>query len=142
MNVGATLGFSGGFNTAYRRMTLQLEEGSRPTGDLFENFFSTTAAAVLAWRLDTGYPFAPLSRVELGGTFLSYTHVEFFPDHTRLALALPSRSELVPSARLVAAVEYRFADRWVASIGLSARHSFGGRTPWLLSVPFSVGTIW
>ena len=34
---------------------------------------------------------------------------EFFPDQTRLALALPTRSELVPSARLVMAVEYRFA---------------------------------
>lgn len=142
LHIGAALGFSGGLNTAYRRMTLPLEDGSRPMGDLFENFFSATTAAVLAWRLDTGYPFAPLARVELGGAFLSYPHGEFFPDHTRLALALPARSELVPTARLVAAVEYRFADRWVTSIGLSARRNFGGRTPWLLAVPLSVGAIW
>ncbi len=142
LHVGAAFGFSGGLNTAYQRMTLQLEDGSRPTGDLFEDFFTVTAAAVLAYRLDTGYPLAPLARVELGGNFVRYPHGEFFPDQTRLALALPTRSELVPSARLVMAVEYRFADRWVASVGLSARRHFGGRSPWLLTVPLSAGVIW
>jgi hypothetical protein len=142
LHVGAALGFSAGFNTAWRRVTLQLADGSHPTGDLFEDFFSATAAAVLSWRVDTGHPFAPLARVELGGTLLGYPHAEFFPDHTRLALALPQHTELVPSTRLVVALEYRFADRWVASLGLSARHHFGGRTPWQLSVPLSVGAIW
>ena len=142
LNVGASLGVSGGFNTAWRRMTLPLADGSRPTGDFFEDFFSATAAALVTYRLDTGYPLAPLARLELGCSILSYPHAEFFPDNTRLALPYPARPELVPSARLVAAVEYRFADRWVASLGLSAHRHFGGRTSWLLSVPLSVGYIW
>lgn len=142
LDVGAALGITGGRNTAWRHVTPQLADGSRPTGDFFEDFFSATAAAVLTWRLDTGYPFAPLARAEFGAALLGYPRAEFFPDNTRLALSIPARMELVPSMRLVTAIEYRFTDRWVASVGLAARHNFGGRTPWQLSLPVSVGVIW
>lgn len=121
---------------------LTLTDGSTPNGDLWENVGQFGAAAVLAYRFDTGHLWAPVLRAEVGASLHRYTSLQFFASAGSFSQTEKNRSEFRPDARLVGSLEYRFWDRFIASAGLGVQRSFGALTGWRFDLPLSLGAIW
>lgn len=119
-----------------------LTDGSSPSGSLFEDVLGFGGALVGAYRFDTGLPIAPVFRLELGGTYLRYNHLQFIADNTQVSFSFPALSELVFGAKAVLAVEYRFGNHFVASLGVGARKNFNSLNTWQFELPITVGWIW
>jgi hypothetical protein len=115
---------------------------SLPQGTLYENVLAVGADALAAYRLDTGYPVAPVARLQFGGTYQSYLGQQLVTNDMAHAVALPDKSELVWGVQLGLGAEYRFGDHLVASLGVAARYSLSGLIRWQLSLPLTAGVIW
>jgi hypothetical protein len=124
-------------------------DGVRPTidgaaagsGQLFQDVRGIGGGFVFVYRFDTLADVAPFVRAELGATHFSYERLRFVPEGASFAFELPGSAQLVPSARAVGGVEYRFGNQVLASIGLSVRKD-GFGAGWQFELPIALGFIW
>ncbi|WP_342382204.1 hypothetical protein NVS55_40105 (plasmid) [Myxococcus stipitatus] len=141
-HLGGTIRFTGTRNARYASIGVALPDGSLPLGSLYLDAWSLGAAALVAYRHDTGLDLAPTARVELGLAHSAYQRRELIPATRNYSLTLPSVSDFAPTARAVVGIEYRFRDSLVASAGLGIRRAFGSSLPWTLDIPLNFGVIW
>lgn len=142
LTVGGTVGIGYGRNLLLQGVALQLPEGSRPRGDLYEDLLALSLAGVASYRLDTGLRVAPVARLELGLSADYFHNRAFFPAGTSLELPQDATFDVAPYARLVLGAEYRIADHWTAFLGAGARREVGGRTPWCLEASLAAAFLW
>jgi hypothetical protein len=142
VHVGLALHASGARDVRFSNVALPLPDGSRPRGELYENVPAAGAGVLGHFRPDTGEPWAPFGRIELGASYREFREVVHFPAGTTYALDHPSRAELVPSARAGIGMEYRFANRLVGSIGISTRVNLGSLLTWQLELPVALAYVW
>jgi hypothetical protein len=91
---------------------------------------------------DTGTEIAPTLRLELGASQVRYSELSFRPAGTGLEYRYEPIDELVFGARVFAAMEYRFWERFVVSAGLSVRQNFNALAVREVGVPVAFGWIW
>jgi hypothetical protein len=142
LHVGASLGLGRAPNWVSRDVAWQLPDGSSPTGNLYEDLFTLRAGGLASYRLDTGYPVAPVGRLELGLSLQRFSNRAFIPSNTTLQLPVDSSTTVAPYARVTVGAEVRFANHWLASFGLGGRRLLGSRTPWQVEASLAAGYIW
>lgn len=142
LHVGASLRFLGTKDARFPSLTVQQPDGSTPSGSLYLDTWGLGAAALAAYRLDTGFNLAPVARVEVGLAYTRYSNLALIPESLAYALPLPSLSDLAFITRASLALEYRLGDRFVASAGVGIRHAIGSLTTWTLDIPLTFGVIW
>lgn len=140
--LGGALGVAYGKDLLFQNASLELDDGSRPRGRLFENLLGLTIGAVAAYRYDTGYSIAPIVRAELGLSGRFFHNRTFLPANTSVQIAEPSLTEWTPYSHVALGAELRFADKWVAALGVGATRSFRGRVPWQVDASLVIGRIW
>lgn len=142
-HLGFSLRVLSALNAPYAGLQLQIADGSRPPGTLYEDVLLGGGGVVLVHRFDLGFDLAPVARLEVGGLFIRHYNIGYFVDSTRVVVPLPDIQELVFSGRAHAGVEYRFfQDRLVAGIGISAAVNLSPRARWALELPITLGYIW
>lgn len=142
LHVGGSVRFIGTRNARIAGITVGQPDGSQPAGSLYLDTWSLGAAALLAYRYDTGLDLAPVARLELGLAHSSYRRLQLIADSRAYALDVPGRSTFALTTRALAAVEYRLDTRFVASAGVGIRRAFGDLTTWSLDIPLTFGLIW
>lgn len=140
--LGGALGVAYGKDLLFRNAALELDDGSRPRGSLYEDLLGLSVGAVAAYRYDTGYSIAPVLRAELGLTGRLFHNRTFLPANTTVQIAGPSLTEWAPYSHLALGAELRFSDRWVAALGLGATKHFRGRIPWEVDASLVIGRVW
>lgn len=140
--LGGALGVAYGKDLLYRDAALELDDGSRPRGLLYEDLLGLSVGAVAAYRYDTGYSIAPVLRVELGLAGRFFHNRAFLPANTTVQLAQPSFTQWTPYSHVALGSELRFADKWVAALSVGATRSFRGRVPWQVDTSLVIGRIW
>jgi hypothetical protein len=123
-------------------VALPLPDGSRPRGDLFANVLVAGAGILGQFRLDTGEPWAPFARVELGGSYRQFSGIAHYPSGTGLRLGQEARTELAPSGRAALGLEYRFGNRILGSLAIAAQANLGARWAWQFELPITVAYVW
>ena len=128
-------------DVAFAGVAPRLPDGSAPVGTFYEDAYQFGAGALVAYRLDTGYDFAPVGRLELGAAYLNYARLQHVPTGKDFGLSFPTVGEFAFGGRAVLALEYRISNHLVASVGLGARYNFNALTVWQLDLPLSFGGI-
>ena len=118
-----------------------LTVSQEPAGTFYENMLGVGADAVVAYRLDTGGPLAPVCRLQIGAAYHLYSAQQLVLDPQH-AVPYPDLGQLVAGAQVSVALEYRLGDRIVGSAGLAARYNFSGASPFQFSLPVTVGVVW
>ena len=85
---------------------------------------------------------APVFRLDVGGTRFAYSRRQFIPDSMAFGVPQSDVSELALTLGGLLGLEYRFADRFTANIGLAAQRHFGSSTPWAFQLPVSFAVVW
>lgn len=129
-------------NVSFQGVAAVLEDGSRPTGTLYEDTHGFGAGVLARWRFDTGYTLAPLAQLELGATWRRYRLQQLIPSGKDFAISLPDKDELAPDVRLVAGVEYRVLDQVLLELLVGARRPLAGVIAWQLTGSVAVGLVW
>ena len=142
LHVGALLRAGGTKDFIFPSASTTLDNGSMVTGNLWADTFAVGASGLVAYRVDTGYPFAPFARLELGFTHISQSRLQVIPLSNSFGVSEPSRNELVLGVRGLIGLEYRFLERFVASVGIGYRKHFSSLAQWQLEFPVSVGLVW
>lgn len=141
---GEVLAYYGLTNAIHVGAALQTASASNlsfttETGTLYADLLDLSACALLVYRLDTGFTFAPVARLELGVAHDRFTRAQVL--YQGFSTPTGDVVETSFTAGASVALEYRFGDHIIASAGFHARRNFG-RVGWSLGVPFSVGLIW
>lgn len=140
--LGGALGVTYGKDLLFQDAALELADGSRPRGRLYEDLLGLSLGAVAAYRYDTGYSIAPVVRAELGLAGRLFHNRTFLPANTTAQIAEPSLAEWTPYSHVALGAELRFADKWVATLGLGATKHFRGRIPWEVDASLVIGRVW
>lgn len=141
LHVGAVFRGVHGGGFAYEDKTLSVS-GTRAVGTFRQSLTGFGAAALLLFRPNLGSDFAPVARLELGGTQVHHTGLVFEPAGLSQRYEFDSLTELVWGARVVLAAEYRFLDSFVASVGLGFRQNFNALAQRQFELPILVGYVW
>jgi hypothetical protein len=122
--------------------TVRLGDGSASYGDIYEDHWSLGIGALAAYRFDIRGPLAPVAELEAGVVAHKYDRIEHVPSGATHTVPEGSKSstELYAAASLLA--EYRFANRWAASAGMSGQLESGRLRPWSVTFPVRVAYIW
>ncbi|MFY0584379.1 hypothetical protein ACN28S_67755 [Cystobacter fuscus] len=96
--VGSALDLTYGRDILFSDAALELADGSRPRGRLYEDLLGLSLGAVAAYRYDTGYSIAPVVRVELGLAGRFFHNRTFLPSNTTVQISEPALSEWTPTA--------------------------------------------
>jgi hypothetical protein len=142
LHFGGALRVARAKNVAFDDVTVISSGGTSNTGRLFADTLSFSVGALALYRLDTGRPLAPMLSLEGGLVRRSYTNVALTPNGASYGLPVDDNSETLAYGRLTLSLEYRFWQRWIASVGLAGQLEPSGLMPWQISVPISVGMIW
>ncbi len=138
-------GYGRGFyapDIAFASVSPALADGSRPTGTLYENAFGFGFGALLRWRFDTGYAFAPLVQLELGMCWARFTNLQLVPTGRDFALPLPAVDVLAPDGRLVVGGEYRVGEHFVISLLVGGRRSLSALAQWQFDAAGALAFVW
>jgi hypothetical protein len=142
VHVGARLRTSWSTDVHFSGVSLPLQDGSVSHGELYVDHHGYGVGALVLYRVDTRSPVAPVLELEGGVASHRYSRIVHVP--TGVTYTLPqsdvSTSGLYGAAALQ--LEYRFATRWTASVGVRVEGEKGGYAPWLISVPLRAGYIW
>jgi hypothetical protein len=126
----------------FNNVFMELPDKSWSTGTVQADELAFGAGLLGLYRLDTGYPVAPVASAELGFTHHTYSNLAHVPAGQNYGIPFSDKSETRLECRLGLAVEYRFASRFVLSAGAVYGLEPGGLAPWSLSFPVRVGVIW
>lgn len=142
LHLGASLRFGGARDVAFSGLRVRLADGSQPLGTLYEDAYVLGAGALAHYRLDTGENWAPFAQLELGAVYHRYARLQHVPEGTTLSANFPEVGEWALSGRATVGLEYRFADRFFASLALGVRRNLNALTVWQVELPASAGIIW
>lgn len=142
LHVGAALRSTMAKDIHVSPIAVQLPDGTRPTGTLYEDLFAVSLGAVAHYRVDTGYRTAPTLSLEAGLASYSYTNRIHSPNNAGYAFTVRSTSDTAPYVRPAVGVEYRATDRVVVAVSVAAELAPGVHQPWAIGIPFNVGLIW
>lgn len=142
IHVGGALRVARAKNVPFEDVSVISSSGTRNTGRLYADTQSFAIGGLALYRLDTGRAMAPTLSAEAGVLRRSYTNVALTPAGASYGLPVDDNSETLLYGRLTLSLEYRFWERWLASVGVAGQLEPGGLQPWQLSVPVNVGLIW
>jgi hypothetical protein len=141
-HVGGRVRLSAASNVHIGGAVVTMPDGSRSQGDLYQDHRSFGLGALVLYRLDTKASLAPVLELEGGFTAHEFSRIEFIPSGATHSYPQSNSSSTALHGSAALLVEYRFANRWVASVGIAAQGERGGSIPWGLTVPIRIGTIW
>jgi hypothetical protein len=141
-HLGLAVHVGGAPDVHFAGVAFPLPDGSRPGGDLFTNLLAAGAGILGHFRLDTGEPWAPFARVELGGSYCQFSGIAHYPSGTGLRLGQEARTELAPSGRAALGLEYRFGNRILGSLAIAVQGNMGARWAWQFELPITVAYVW
>ena len=127
---------------AFASVSPALADGSRSTGTLYENAFGFGFGALVRWRFDTGYAFAPLVQVELGMSWARFTNLQLVPTGRDFALQLPPVDVLSSDGRIVVGGEYRIGEHFVISLLVGGRRSLNALAHWQFDAAGALAFVW
>lgn len=142
--LGGALGVAYGKDLLFQDATLELADGSRPRGHLYEDLARLSLGAAAAYRYDTGYALAPVLRVELGLAGALSHNRTFLPANTTVQIAQDSLITWTGYSHVALGAELRFREHWVATAGLGATGHAGARrkSDWEIGASLVIGRIW
>jgi len=141
-HVGGRLRLSSVSNIHIGNAVVTMPDGSQSEGDVYEDHGSLGLGALVLYRVDTKTSVAPLLEFEAGFMAHRFQRIDFIPSGATHTYPQPNLSNTAFYGSAAVLLEYRFANRWVASIGVAAQGEHGSYVPWSLSVPIRVGVIW
>ena len=141
-HVGGRLRLSSVPNIHIANAVVTMPDGSLSAGDIYEDHRSLGLGALVLYRVDTKAPLAPLLELEAGFMAHEFQRIDFIPSGAAHTYPQPNESNTTLYGSAALLLEYRFANRWVAAVGVAVQGEHDGNVPWSVSVPIRVGTIW
>lgn len=141
LHLGARVRLTSTSDILFEKRTITASDGTQLGGDVFVDHRAVSVGGLALWRFETG-ALAPLLELGAGVTVHEYRNVAVVPVGSSAGMALPSRPETEFYATGTVLLEYRFWERWVASVGVGVQVEPRGLAPWTVFVPFRVGRVW
>lgn len=142
LHLGGRLRLTASSDLRFTGRTVAQGDGTQVTGDVFMDHRALSIGGLVLYRFDTGASLAPALEVGAGISVHQYRNVAIFAVGSAVGTALPSDSETRFYATGTLLLEYRFLDRWVASVGAGVQAEPGAMVPWTVILPVRVGRIW